>query len=69
MVLHDGAFHAVDSSELTIRLAAIGAFCEAYLKTKAVTLEPVMAVEVVALVEFQNASFLSFLCSSLRTKL
>jgi len=32
MVLQDGAFHAVDSSELVFRLAAIGAFREAFLR-------------------------------------
>ncbi|KAN0137586.1 P-loop containing nucleoside triphosphate hydrolase protein [Lactarius tabidus] len=53
--LRDGAFHAVDSSELAFRLAAIGAFREAYLKTKPVILEPIMTVEVVAPVEFQSA--------------
>jgi len=55
MVLRDGAFHAVDSSELAFRLAAIGAFREAFLKTKPVILEPIMTVEVVAPVEFQSA--------------
>ena len=60
MVLRDGAFHAVDSSELAFRLAAIGAFREAFLKTKPVILEPIMTVEVVAPVEFQSA-FLSFI--------
>ncbi|KAN0137562.1 elongation factor G mitochondrial [Lactarius tabidus] len=55
MVLRDGAFYAVDSSELAFRLAAIGAFREAYLKTKPVILEPIMTVEVVAPVEFQSA--------------
>ena len=62
MVLRDGAFHAVDSSELAFRLAAISAFREAFLKTKPVILEPIMTVEVVAPVEFQSAFFLS--CSS-----
>ncbi|KAH9987056.1 elongation factor G mitochondrial [Russula vinacea] len=60
MVLRDGAFHAVDSSELAFRLAAIGAFREAFLKTKPVILEPIMTVEVVAPVEFQSASFTLF---------
>ena len=55
--MKDGAFHAVDSSELAFRLAAIGAFREAFLKTKPVILEPIMTVEVVAPVEFQSASF------------
>ncbi|KAN0137647.1 P-loop containing nucleoside triphosphate hydrolase protein [Lactarius tabidus] len=54
MVLRDGAFHAVDSSELAFRLAAIGTFREAYLKTKPVISEPIMTVEVVAPVKFQS---------------
>ncbi|KAI0067438.1 elongation factor G, mitochondrial [Artomyces pyxidatus] len=55
MVLKDGAFHIVDSSELAFRLATIGAFREAYTRTKPVILEPIMTVEVVAPVEFQSA--------------
>jgi elongation factor G len=55
MVLQDGAFHAVDSSELAFRLAAIGSFREVYNKTKPVILEPIMNVEVVAPLEFQSA--------------
>ncbi|KAI0052802.1 elongation factor G mitochondrial [Auriscalpium vulgare] len=55
MVLKDGAYHVVDSSELAFRLAAIGAFREVYAKTKPVILEPIMTVEVVAPVEFQSA--------------
>jgi elongation factor G len=55
MVLRDGAFHAVDSSELAFRSASIGAFLGAYIKTKPVGLEPIMTVEVVATVEFQSA--------------
>lgn len=53
-VLQDGAYHAVDSSELAFRLAAIGAFKEAYAKAKPVILEPIMSVEIVAPVEFQG---------------
>ncbi|KAI0255474.1 hypothetical protein BJV78DRAFT_1273464 [Lactifluus subvellereus] len=41
MVLRDGAFHAVDSSELAFR-AAIGTFRGTYLKTKPVIFEPIM---------------------------
>jgi len=55
LVLKDGAFHAVDSSELAFRLATIGAFREAFVKTKPVILEPIMTVEVVAPSEFQSA--------------
>ncbi|KAH9958172.1 ribosomal protein S5 domain 2-type protein [Lactifluus volemus] len=55
MVLRDGTFHAVDSSEFAFRLASIGVFREAYLKTTPVILEPIMTVEVVAPVEFQSA--------------
>ncbi|KZS88498.1 elongation factor G, mitochondrial [Sistotremastrum niveocremeum HHB9708] len=53
-VLEDGAYHAVDSSELAFRMAAIGAFREAYMKARPVILEPIMTVEVVAPVEFQS---------------
>ncbi|RXW17144.1 hypothetical protein EST38_g8711 [Candolleomyces aberdarensis] len=53
-VLKDGAFHAVDSSELAFRLAAIGAFREAFKQAAAIMLEPVMTVEVVAPSEFQS---------------
>lgn len=54
MVLKDGAFHAVDSSELAFRLATIGAFREAFKLAKPVILEPVMNVEVVAPADFQS---------------
>lgn len=54
LVLKDGAFHAVDSSELAFRLATIGAFREVYRAAKPVILEPIMTVEVVAPVEFQS---------------
>jgi elongation factor G len=54
-VLKDGAYHQVDSSELAFRLCTIGAFREAFAKTKPVILEPIMTVEVVAPVEFQSA--------------
>ncbi|KAJ7132875.1 elongation factor G, mitochondrial [Mycena crocata] len=53
-VLKDGAYHAVDSSELAFRNATIGAFREAFRAAKAIVLEPVMKVEVVAPGEFQN---------------
>ncbi|KAK0449052.1 elongation factor G mitochondrial [Desarmillaria tabescens] len=54
MVLQDGAFHAVDSSELAFRLATVGAFREAYGPAKPVVLEPIMNVEVISPAEFQS---------------
>ena len=60
-VLKDGAFHAVDSSELAFRLAAIGAFREAFKQAAGIMLEPVMTVEVVAPSEFQSTCPLPFI--------
>lgn len=54
-VLNDGAHHAVDSSELAFRMAAIGAFREAFARARGIVLEPIMTVEVVAPLEFQSA--------------
>ena len=59
-MLKDGAFHAVDSSELAFRLATIGAFREIYRNAKPVILEPIMNVEVVTPGEFQSASLETF---------
>lgn len=56
LVLRDGAFHSVDSSELAFRLAIMGAFREIYHNAKPVILEPIMTVEVVAPSEFQSTS-------------
>lgn len=55
-MLKEGAFHAVDSSELAFRLATIGAFRDVYKAARPVVLEPIMTVEVVAPVEFQSMS-------------
>ncbi|KAF9220626.1 elongation factor G, mitochondrial [Gyrodon lividus] len=53
MVLQDGSYHIVDSSELAFRIATIAAFREVYAQTKPIILEPIMTVEVVAPGEFQ----------------
>ncbi len=55
-VLNDGAFHAVDSSDVAFQLAAIGAFKEGYLKAKPIIMEPIMKVAVEGPSEFQGAT-------------
>ncbi|MEQ1875478.1 MAG: elongation factor G [Bdellovibrionia bacterium] len=52
--VHDGSSHAVDSSEMAFRIAAMAAFREAYLKSAPVVLEPIMKLEVSAPDEFQG---------------
>ncbi|MCC6809339.1 MAG: elongation factor G [Deltaproteobacteria bacterium] len=53
-VINDGAAHAVDSSEIAFKTAALMGFREAYEKAKPVVLEPVMKVEVQVPEEFQG---------------
>ncbi|CAI9103612.1 OLC1v1002129C1 [Oldenlandia corymbosa var. corymbosa] len=55
IVLTDGSSHAVDSSELAFKLAAIYAFRQCYAAAKPVILEPIMLVELKAPSEFQGA--------------
>ncbi|EKD38416.1 MAG: elongation factor G [uncultured bacterium] len=54
-VIDDGAYHAVDSSDIAFQLAAIGGFKEGYLKAKPVILEPIMKVAVEGPTEFQGS--------------
>jgi elongation factor G len=54
-VINDGAYHAVDSSDIAFQLAAIGAFKEGYLKAKPIILEPIMKVAVEGPTEFQGS--------------
>jgi elongation factor G len=54
-VINDGAFHAVDSSDIAFQLAAIGAFKEGYLRAKPVIMEPIMKVAVEGPSEFQGS--------------
>ena len=55
VVVNDGQFHAVDSSERAFNYAAIGAFKQSYSKAKPVILEPVMKVSVECPSEFQGS--------------
>jgi elongation factor G len=55
MTVSDGAYHAVDSSELAFRLAAMAAIRENYKNAGPVILEPIMKVEVSAPEEFQGS--------------
>jgi len=54
VVLTDGNAHAVDSSELAFKLAARGAFRQAFAEAEPGVLEPVMSVEVRAPPEAQG---------------
>ncbi len=53
-VVNDGAFHAVDSSDVAFQLASVGAFKEGYLKANPVIMEPIMKVTVEGPSEFQG---------------
>ncbi|MCL2169574.1 MAG: elongation factor G [Defluviitaleaceae bacterium] len=45
-VLYDGSYHAVDSNELSFKLAAIIAFKDGFMKAKPVILEPIMQAQI-----------------------
>jgi elongation factor G len=53
--VNDGLHHAVDSSEMAFKTAALMGFREAYMNAKPTILEPIMKVEIEAPVEFQGA--------------
>nr|WP_321396750.1 elongation factor G [uncultured Desulfobacter sp.] len=55
VTLEDGAYHAVDSSEMAFQAAARGGFLEAYNKAKPVIMEPIMKVVIETPNEFQGA--------------
>ncbi|HPX82366.1 MAG TPA: elongation factor G, partial [Syntrophales bacterium] len=44
VVINDGAYHAVDSSDMAFQAAARGAFRDAYLRARPVVHEPIMKV-------------------------
>lgn len=46
VILFDGSFHEVDSSEMAFKMAGSMAFKKGFLKAKPVLLEPVMSIEV-----------------------
>jgi elongation factor G len=54
VVLEDGAYHAVDSSDIAFQEAARGAWRETYEKCKPRVLEPIMRVEVEGPSEFSG---------------
>ena len=57
VVVNDGQWHPVDSSDMAFQTAAIGAFRDAFEKAKPVILEPIMKVEVNGPAEFQGNIF------------
>lgn len=57
MMINDGQFHPVDSSDMAFQAAARGAFREAYMKSAPQVLEPVMKVAVEGPTEFQGSIF------------
>jgi elongation factor G len=54
VVLYDGSFHEVDSSEMAFKIAGSLGFKEAVRKASPVLLEPVMRVEVVVPEEYMG---------------
>ena len=54
VILRDGAFHDVDSSEIAFRVCAMAAMRQAYTKAKPTALEPIMKLETSAPEEFQG---------------
>ncbi|MGM0418151.1 MAG: elongation factor G [Thermodesulfobacteriota bacterium] len=54
VVLNDGAYHSVDSSEMAFKTAARDAFLDVYFKAKPTLLEPIMKVVVESPGEFQG---------------
>ncbi len=54
VVLEDGSYHEVDSSEMAFNICAKTTMRETFLKTKPVLLEPVMKVEIECPSDFQG---------------
>lgn len=54
MILLDGSYHDVDSSDMAFQICGFDAFREVFRKAKPVILEPIMKVEVECPTEFQG---------------
>jgi elongation factor G len=54
VVINDGQYHAVDSSERAFTQAAVGAFRQAYPKARPIILEPIMKLSVECPSEYQG---------------
>ncbi|EAQ77584.1 elongation factor G [Blastopirellula marina] len=54
VVLQDGSYHDVDSSEMAFRICAQGCFRENFMKMKPTLLEPIMKVEIEVPEEYQG---------------
>jgi len=54
VVLEDGSYHTVDSSDLAFQICARDAFNEAFRRSKPALLEPIVKVEVECPIEFQG---------------
>ena len=54
VVINDGNYHAVDSSDTAFQAAAQGAWREVYEKAKPIILEPVMKVQIEGPIEFHG---------------
>jgi elongation factor G len=55
VLLNDGNYHAVDSSDMAFQTASLSAFREIYPRCKPIILEPIMRVGVEGPSEFQGA--------------
>ena len=54
MILQDGSYHDVDSSDMAFQICARDCFRETFRKADPVLLEPIMKVEIETPVEFQG---------------
>jgi elongation factor G len=62
VVLLDGSYHEVDSSDLAFKLAAFGCFKETFLKGSPILLEPYMKMEILTPEDYVS-NIVGYLCS------